>query len=483
MRSASGAPVSATARSWLAAAGSIGRAGIYHAPQMVEGPSPEQSRGRRPSFAASALLTYGTNLAIALLSLGNVMIVSRALGATGRGDVVFLTTMAILTSSISAFGVQQANVNIGGSEPERRPALATNSVILAALLGLGAAAVLYGLIEAFPGLGGESDRDLRWLALGVIPVMIVGHFLRYIIQADYAFKAMNVAWLLAPLTNVIVNGALAAAGVLSVGAAVGTWVAGQALSTVMFVWVVSRRLAGFGRPDVGLARRSMAFGMRAHPGAVMQLGNYRLDQWLLGSMAGSRELGLYSVAVAWAEALFYLPTALVMVQRPDLVRASVEEARRLATAVFRAALWLTLPIAVGMVVAAPILCVTVFGEEFRGSIDDLRVLVPGAFGILSLKLLGSALTAQQRPLRESAAIGIAFACTVGLDVALIPELGGLGAAMASSIAYVAGGTAAVLIFARTLAVPLGAFVPRPADVRVLAGQLRGALRRLVTAAD
>ena len=86
---------------------------------------------------------------------------------------------------------------------------------------------------------------------------------------------------------------------------------------------------------------------------------------------GSGSLGLYSVAVAWAEALFYLPTALGMVQRLDL-RASATDAGARAAVVFRAALLLTALLAVGLVVAAPILCVTIFGEEFRGSIDDLR---------------------------------------------------------------------------------------------------------------
>ena len=59
----------------------------------------------------------------------------------------------------------------------------------------------------------------------------------------------------------------------------------------------------------------------------MLLGNYRLDQWFVGAIAGSRELGLYSVAVAWAEALWYLPTALASVQRPDLVRAAAARPR------------------------------------------------------------------------------------------------------------------------------------------------------------
>ena len=66
----------------------------------------------------------------------------------------------------------------------------------------------------------------------------------------------------------------------------------------------------------------------------MLLGSYRLDQWLLGAIAGPRELGVYSVAVAWAEALWYLPTALAAVQRPDLVRAAKDRAAWIAAADF-----------------------------------------------------------------------------------------------------------------------------------------------------
>ena len=54
----------------------------------------------------------------------------------------------------------------------------------------------------------------------------------------------------------------------------------------------------------------------------MGVGNYRADQWIVGSIAGARELGLYSVAVAWAELLFYLPGVISLLQRPDLVRAT-----------------------------------------------------------------------------------------------------------------------------------------------------------------
>jgi O-antigen/teichoic acid export membrane protein len=207
----------------------------------------------------------------------------------------------------------------------------------------------------------------------------------------------------------------------------------------------------------------------------MMLGNYRLDQWLLGAIAGPRELGLYSVAVAWAEALWHLPTALAAVQRPTIVRSGLREAAAMATRVFRGAMLVTAVSAGVVIVAAPILCVTFFGEEFRGSVDDLRVLALGAFGMVALKLLGSALVARGHPVRQSAAVGVGFAITVGLDVILIPPYGGLGAALASTIAYTAAGAVVCAIFLRALGGGASELLPRGRDLAWLVRQTRGRL--------
>jgi O-antigen/teichoic acid export membrane protein len=437
-----------------------------------EGSGHSASTSGRPSFASAALLTYGTNLVVAFLSLLNVLIVSRTLGPVGRGDVVFLTAIAWLVSNLSTFGIQEANANLGGAQPRLRPALATNSILFATLFGVVAAGLLTLLIAVFPAVAGESQLSLRTLTFASLPVLILAVYLRFLVQADYGFRVTNAAWLITPLANVSVNGLLAVLGLLSVATAVSTWIAGQVLGTALLIWYVSSRLAGFGRPDLGLARRTAWFGLKAHAGRVMLLGNYRLDQWILGAVAGSRELGLYSVAVAWAEALWQLPTALAAVQRPDVVRAKAREAARQAATAFRAATVFTFALAVVFIAAAPILCVAFFGESFRGSIDDLRVLVVGAFGVVAVKQLGSVLTGQGKPTLTSIAIGISFAATVVLDVVLIPPFAGLGAAVASTIAYTVGGTAVVLIFARTLGGGFDALVPRRSDLILLWSKLR-----------
>jgi O-antigen/teichoic acid export membrane protein len=444
-----------------------------------DGPTRDEQGNRRPSrppFARAAILTYGTNITVAALSLVNVLIVARALGPEGRGDVTFLITVTMITASLFSFGIQQASINYAAAEPHHRPALATNALIFSLVLGALGAATVALLIVAFPAVGGGESASMQALVLTAIPLMIARTYFSFLAQADYAFHVYNLSWLVGPVANVVVNGIMAVTGTISVGSAVGVWIGGQALGVALTMWYVGTQLAGFGRPDLWLARRSLRFGAKAHAGNVMLIGNYRLDQWILGSMAGARELGLYSVAVAWAEALFFLPTALAAVLRPDVVRDSASDAARRAAAVFRVTTVLTIPIAVAMVILAPFLCVTIFGEEFRGSIDDLRWLVPGGFGIVALKILGSTLTAQGKPMLETAAIGVAFVSTVALDVILIPQFGGSGAAVASSLAYLLGGLVACWIFVRTFQGRALDLVPRIREVLELGRAARARLR-------
>lgn len=388
-------------------------------------------------------------MAAAGLSLASVLITSRALGTEGRGEVAFLTTIAYVTSQLATLGIQQANINFAGRDPQRSPPLAGTSVVLAAILGAAAAGIVALLIAAVPAAGGTSPVRLQALVLVSVPMLVLQVCLLHLALAQYLFAVCNMAWLVPPLLNVAANGALAVFGVLSVQAAVGVWLAGQALATLVLVWAVTSRLGGFGRPQWPLAREMLTFGTKAHLGRVMLVGNYRVDQWILGGVAGPSELGVYSVAVAWSESLFFLPTAFSSVQRPDLVRATPAEARDQVARSFRHASLLTIIFALALIALAPFLCVVIFGEDFRAAVGPLRILALGALGIVALKLFGSALTAQRKPLRETAAIGVAFGSILALDAVLIPRHGADGAAIASSVAYTIGGAAAAAIFFTT----------------------------------
>jgi O-antigen/teichoic acid export membrane protein len=418
---------------------------------------------RRPSLVGSAVMTYGANAAAAVLSLVNVLIVARALGPVGRGDVAFLITVATMTGQLAGFSVQESVANLAGKEPEVRARLAGTGVVLSIVLGWAGALVVAGAVALVPAVGGEVDRTLLWLTLASLPLVIVRVYFSFQLQADYAFVATNAAWVSGPATTALTSAVLGLLGVLTVGIAIGAWIAGQALG-VLILAVYQARHAGFGRPDAGLARRALSFGLKLHPTRFMDVATYRGDQWLVGSIAGSRELGVYSVAVAWAEALFYLPGVLALVQRPDLVRAGRERAVALVSQVFRVTVMLAAAAAIVLIVLAPVLCVWIFGDEFEGAVDQLRILALSACGISAVVLLSVAMIAQDRPLAATATGLTTFLAALALSVVLIPLQGGDGAAIARTLAYTLGGAGALLIFKRTLGGAPRDLIPRRTDL-------------------
>jgi O-antigen/teichoic acid export membrane protein len=467
-------------RRWLALSG--GLTPLPESTNLLEDSwlAPASDTGaRRLTLLASASWTFGTQIAVAALSLGNVLIVSRWLGPTGRGDIVFLMTIASLSAQLASLSIDHAAANIAGRYPERRRAVGGNLILFSLVLGALAIGLLVGLFVAFPGIAPRVSIGLRAAMLAAIPPLILFTYLSRLVFADFGVGVFNISSLITPGGSIVANGALAAAGVLSVASAFSVWLIGQLAALLLLAWYVERRLAGFGRPNLRLGRQMISFGLKAYGGRALQLGNYRLDQWLVGAISGSRELGLYSVAVAWSEGLFILPRAAMEAQRPFLIRAERRSAGAQAGAVFRLATIVTAPAALAVVILAPFLCVTIFGSEFRGAIADLRVLAFGALGIGSMKILGSALIAQNKPLLDGLATGAAFVATLVLDLLLIPSHAGLGAAYASTIAYTVGGVGVAVIAAHTLRFPILSLLPRGSDISLAARVGARLVRRLL----
>jgi O-antigen/teichoic acid export membrane protein len=199
----------------------------------------------------------------------------------------------------------------------------------------------------------------------------------------------------------------------------------------------------FGRPDRVLAGQIASYGLRGQVGGLMTLLNLRLDFAILGAMAGPAVLGSYAVASKYAELLRLPGTALTWVFYPRLAKLGPSEAASLARRMIR-------PTLIGIVVAAvPIAVLTspvmrlLYGAEFGPAVTPARVLLAGmllagASGVASGYLYG-----RGTPGLNSIVLGIGLAITVVLDLLLIPAHGALGAAIASTAAYLA--TDALLI--------------------------------------
>lgn len=426
----------------------------------------DPSNGNRPSVAtlSGTVTTFSSQIVVAVLSLVHIVIVARSLGAVGRGEVVFLTTLAGLTGFVSTLSAQEGMANQAGTRQTAPSVLATNAVGLAVTLGgLGAIALVVVIENASSFLSIEVDTATLIIAALAAPGFALMTYLSYLARANYAFALANFSVISVAVWIFVADALLAVSGNLSVRWAVTVWVSGQYVGSVVFVRRI-RRTCGFGRPDVRSARDAVSFGARAHGAGLLNTGTYRMDQWLLGALAGAGPLGVYSVAVAWFEGLFLLPTAFSVVARPSIVEATSDQAGGRAEQALRLCLVGITVAGIAMFLAAPILVVSVFGDQFSGAALQLRILVPGAVGIAVVKILGNALTARGRPGLETAAVAIGFVAGAALYLVLVPPFGGNGAAIASTVAYLLAGAATIVIFVRTLGTSLRALIPGRRDI-------------------
>ena len=221
-----------------------------------------------------------------------------------------------------------------------------------------------------------------------------------------------------------------------------------------------------GRADRRLGREVVAYGMRGQVGGVISLLNLRLDFAILGALAGPAVLGTYAVASKYAELLRLPGNALTWVYYPALAGMSPADAAHRARRLMLPALVGVCVAAVPLFLAAGPVMTLLYGSDFGPAAAPARVLVigmllGGAAGVATGFLYG-----RGHPGLNSAALGLGLVVTAVLDLVLIPSFGALGAAVASTCAYLVGDGLLILLLMRHSRSSRSPHAPSLADLEV-----------------
>jgi O-antigen/teichoic acid export membrane protein len=203
-------------------------------------------------------------------------------------------------------------------------------------------------------------------------------------------------------------------------------------------WVRLRRrgyFRGAGRPSPKLARNIASYGTRAELTSITLLLNGRLDFIIVTVLVGPAALGIYAVASRVAELLRLPALAINYVLYPAYARLGGPAAAVEARAAIRRTWWVPAALAVPVAVAAPVVLPLVYGLAFRAAIVPTWILLVGMAGGGVYGVLSAYLSAIGRPGLTSIAQAAGLVMTVALDLTLIPHLGIVGAATASTFAY------------------------------------------------
>ena len=183
-------------------------------------------------------------------------------------------------------------------------------------------------------------------------------------------------------------------------------------------------------------RSTLAFGLKGHVGNVIQFFNYRLDMFIVNYFLGPAGAGLYSVSVRLAELLWYLPNAVGFAIFPKVAATGAEIMNTFTPRVFRMTLGLTVLGALGLALLGKPIIQLVYSSVFEGAYVPMLVLLPGVVLLGGAKVLTNEMAGRGYPLYNSVNTSLTLMVTVLLDWVLIPRFGIIGAALASTIAYI-----------------------------------------------
>lgn len=409
-----------------------------------------------------------------------VLIVARALGPAGRGTVAFITVAALVVAHMSGLGVGEATIVLSARDPGRRPVLLANA--LAFFLGSGfTAATLAFLGLALSGIepAGVGTPELVILWLGIVSCAAGEAGYSFLVGVErlrqLALITGCASWVYAGLVFVLWAGPG-----LTVGRAALAWTATEALRAVVLISLSSRGTI-LGLPSRRLLVEEIGFGLRLWVGSLARFLNFRTDQILMGFLATEAALGFYAVAVNVSEVLLYLPSSAATALLPLIARTEHSRRGKETLRAFRSVIFVT---AIGVGAAAllgPVVLPAVFGDAFDESVIPFLWLLPGTFGYAASAVFSSALVGSSSPGLSSLGPIVSLVVGFALDLALIPPFGATGAAAAASVAFLVGGSTALITYRRVSPFTWRSLlVPHRGDLDVLvalAGPLLGRPRR------
>ncbi|MGC7838170.1 lipopolysaccharide biosynthesis protein [Pseudomonas wayambapalatensis] len=428
----------------------------------------------RNHYLRHLALSMGTKLAMIALRLLRNVLLARILGPSERGLFALLSTLPDLISAATSGGLNSA-VGYQAAKQRDMGLLLTQVLVYGCLLAGLLTLVCVVLVRAF---GADLDITLQlgllaWLLLLAVPMTVLKSGLLTLHNASGgvgAFNALRLTESAAPLLLFLALFWMWREEALE--AALISWLVGIALVLMLGLWWLRRQHPLALRWDRGGQRELLSYSAKSHPDLLFQQVILRSDYLFIGAMLGSTALGHYAMASAAAELLLIVPEA---VTTPLMKRLLQQDAgmEKLTPLALRLTATVMLGACLCMAVIGDWLIVTLFGIAYQPAYPALLALLPGLLGLCYASILRLDLLGKNRPGTVSLMMGAGAALNLVLNVLLIPTWGIVGAAAASSIAYLAVTLAMLVLYCRLSGVPvLQTLIILPSDFAPLRQMLQ-----------
>lgn len=386
------------------------------------------------------LAVQATKVNVVILGFNLVagILLARALGPSGRGELAAATILPAFLVVIGSFGMGPAIIYFAASRETGAARLFGTGQWIALLQSFVLVPLGYLALPLFLRHYDQALLATARLYLVTVPLGLSALYSVSLLTGGLHVSSVNALNAVIPVGYVIGIAVMLSTHRLGVRQVVLLQLGLNVIVTVAGLLVVALHNDVSLNLDRQLARAMLRYGSKSQLGTVSQTLNLRLDQALIAGWLPARDLGLYVAAVNSVSLLQAVSQAGRMIFTPRVVRIADSDTKA-ATIAHMYRQYLVVLLAAGglLAVVLPVAIPLVFGQAFVGAILPAYILLLAGVVYAGKEVLSAVLRGLNDPWQASSAEIIALAVTVPGLVLLVPSLGINGAAMGSLLAYIA----------------------------------------------
>lgn len=376
---------------------------------------------------------FFTKVFVLFVGLISSILVARALGAEGRGIMAAVLIYPQLLVAITEGGMRQAAVLYLGQR--RAPDAEVIGSLFSYMLIAGIAG--YGMCYWLMMTMGESDfgHVMMAIAAAILPVTLATNALKGIFLGKEKIKDFNKVTWIQKIVYVAGIALFYMLEQLTVFTAVLMTLLAAAFNFIQAVYYLNKKsLFSFGF-SLNTFKNMFGIGIVYAIALFFIQANYKIDVLILSWLSTPAEVGNYAIAVQLGELLWQLPAAVLVVLMSKTANSKGNEIVGTLCKTTRLTLFITVLSCIGLVGASYFLIQPVFGAEFSSAFMMLVSLSLGLVLASVFKSINSYFAGKGNPYFTIKLMGAAVTLNVIFNYLLIPEYGGVGAGIASTISY------------------------------------------------
>ncbi|TRU26409.1 MAG: flippase [Microcystis aeruginosa Ma_SC_T_19800800_S464] len=373
--------------------------------------------------------------------------VIRYLGSENFGKLSYTTSFVALFSAIAQLGLNAIVVRNIVHEEKAAPEILGTAFVLKLMASLLTIVIIGIAIWTF-----ETDPNVRWMTLIISFSLMFSAF----DAIEFWFQSQVLSGVLAILRSVqLIMSSLVKlsfiAFKLPLMAFVWLILAEQVVKVLGMLWVYLKYHQSMLRWRFNWSKgwQMLQDSWPLILSGVMVTIYMKIDQVMLGNMANAQAVGNYGAAVRFSEIWYFIPMAVCSSVFPAIIRAkqrSREEYYARLQQLYDLMAWIALVIAVPMTFASVPLLTTLLGKEFAEAGQILAWHIwAGPFVFLGVAR-SNWLMAENFTRFSFLTTSLGAIVNVWLNFLLIPTYQGVGAAIATIIAYAVASHISCLLY-------------------------------------